>query len=206
MLDFIGLEIISKGGPLMIALFICSVLALAMIVERLIVLRRSRILRVDLLVEMEIAIKNKDYKSALSWCEKANTSMTRLAKVALINSHKPSDELKESLEAAGRKEVPILERYFTALYTISVITPLLGLLGTVMGMIHVFDTIVSEGGGDTSLLAGGISEALITTASGLTIAIPVLIFYNFFTRKVDNLLVDMEHHSLVLHELITSEK
>ncbi|MDH5559742.1 MAG: MotA/TolQ/ExbB proton channel family protein [Deltaproteobacteria bacterium] len=206
MSDLINLDVISRGGPVMIPLLICSVLAMAMIIERLFFLRGSKILSVDVLREIEVAIKSGDLKTALEWTEETKTPMTRIARIALINSDKPREDLKASLEEAGRQEVPVLERYFNAIYTIAVITPLLGLLGTVLGMIHVFDTVVQEGGGNTSLLAGGISEALITTASGMTIAIPTLVFYNYISKKAEHLLVDMEHHSLILHELLTSRE
>lgn len=197
-------ELLEKGGPLMIALLACSVIALATIVERLISLRYSRVIKMDILREIEIAIRKKDLEAALEWAEKGKAPMTRIAKVALINADKSKDDLKTSIEEAGRMAIPPLERYLTILQTITVISPLLGLLGTVTGMIKVFQTIVTEGTGNASILAGGISEALLTTATGLSIAIPALIFYNFLNKKVDNLVIEMEHQSIVLHELLTN--
>lgn len=199
-----GFELISRGGPLMIALLICSVLAVAIIIERLFTLRRSRILRIEVLMEMEIAIKKGDITGALEWVKGTPSCMTRIAEVALINSDKPRDDLKSSIEEAGRMEVPRLERYMTILQTITVISPLLGLLGTVTGMISVFETIVSEGTGNANILAGGISQALLTTAAGLSIAIPTLVFYNYFNKRIEHLIVEMEHLSVTLFELLNS--
>lgn len=199
-----GLELISRGGPLMIALLICSVLAFAIIIERIVALRRSRVLRIDILMEVEIALKKKDLVAAMELAKSSPSCMTRIAEVAIINSDKSREDLKSSIEEAGRMEVPRLEKFMTILQTITVISPLLGLLGTVTGMINVFQTIVSKGTGNANVLAGGISEALLTTAAGLSIAIPTLIFYNFFNKRIEHLIVEMEHLSVTLFELLTS--
>ncbi len=199
-----GFALLSKGDPLMVALLICSILSLAIIIERFIFLRRSGILKINVLREIEIAIKKGDLSTALEWARGTNAPMLRIAEVAIINGDKPKEDLKEYLEEAGRMEVPVLERFLTILHTIAVISPLLGLLGTVLGMIKVFETIVIKGTGDATVLAGGISEALLTTASGLSIAIPTLIFFNLFAKKVDNLVVEMEHYSITLTELLNS--
>jgi len=198
-----GIELLSRGGPLMVALLICSVLSLAIIIERLFSLRKSRLMRVDILMEVELAIKKKDLAAALEWADKGTSPMTKIAKVALINADKPKEDLKASIEEAGRIEVPQMERFMTILQTIAVISPLLGLLGTVTGMINVFQTIVTEGTGNANILAGGISEALLTTAAGLSIAIPTLIFYNYFNKKIEHLIIEMEHLSVTLFELLT---
>ena len=145
-----GIELLSRGGPLMIALLICSVLSLAIIIERLFSLRQSRIIRVDILMEIEIAIKKRDLPTALELARNEASPMAKIAKVALINSDKPKEDLKTSIEEAGRMEIPKLEKFMTILQTITVISPLLGLLGTVTGMINVFQTIVSEGTGNAA--------------------------------------------------------
>ncbi|MFH2132465.1 MAG: MotA/TolQ/ExbB proton channel family protein [bacterium] len=200
-----GIELISRGGPLMIPLLICSVLSLTIIIERLFSLRHARVMQINILMEIEIAIKKKDLKTALECAQKVSSPMTKIAEIALINSDKPKVDLKASIEEAGRMEVPHLEKFMTILQTITVITPLLGLLGTVMGMIKVFETIVTEGTGNAAVLAGGISEALLTTAAGLSIAIPTLIFYNFFNKKIEHLIVRMENLSVTLYELLTND-
>lgn len=199
------IDLIIKGGPVMVVLLICSLLSLAIILERLVNLKSSKVILIDQLMEIEMAIKNNDIPGALDRSQKNQSPMMKIAEVALINSDKPKDELKTSLEEIGRLEVPILEKYLSILHTIAVISPLLGLLGTVTGMIKVFETIVEEGAGQAELLAGGISEALITTATGLTIAIPTLIFYNIFAKKVDNMILEMERHSLTLYELLIGD-
>lgn len=206
MTSLLNFELIARGGPLMVALILCSVLSLAMIIERLFALQRSKIFRMDILREIEVAIKKKDVNTALEWSKQETSPMMRVAQVALINSEKPKEDLKACIEEAGRMEVPCLERFLTSLQTIAVISPLLGLLGTVTGMISVFDTIVTKGTGNTALLASGISEALITTASGLSVAIPTLVFYNFLAKKVDHILVEMEQHSLIIYELLISDR
>ena len=197
-------QLISKGGPLMIALVICSVLSLAIIIERLIFLRRGKIIRIDILQEIEVAIKKQDFSEALKWTDKVKTPMLKIAKVALINADKSKEDLNNYIEEAGRMQAQSLERFLTILHTVAVISPLLGLLGTVTGMIKVFDTIVTHGTGNASVLAGGISEALITTASGLSIAIPTLVFFNYFSRKVEKITTEMEHHSVTMVELLSS--
>jgi biopolymer transport protein ExbB len=197
-------DLIVKGGPLMVALLVCSVLSLAIILERLYFLRRGRIIKIESLREIEVAIKKGDLKSALEWTDKTKSPMLKIAKVGLINADKPKEDLKNYIEEAGRMQIPIVERFLTILHTIAVVSPLLGLLGTVTGMIKVFDTIVTHGTGNASVLAGGISEALITTASGLSIAIPALICFNLFSKKAENIITEMEHHSVTLVELITN--
>jgi biopolymer transport protein ExbB len=203
--DFFAFALLSRGGPLMIALLICSVLALTIIIERLISLRHSRIMRLDILLEIEVAIKKQDFAGALEWARKVRSPMTRIAEIALINADKSKEDLRISIEEAGRMAIPPMERFLIGLQTIAVISPLLGLLGTVTGMIKVFETIVTEGTGNASILAGGISEALLTTAAGLSIAIPALIFNNFLNKKLENLVVEMEHHAITLHELLTQD-
>ena len=195
-------DLVAKGGPLMIALLLCSILSLAIILERLLLLRRGRIIRIEILREIEIAIKKKDIQSALGWVEKAASPMLKIARVALINADKSKEDLKNYVEEAGRMQVSTVERFLTTLQTIAAISPLLGLLGTVTGMIDVFDTIVVHGTGNATVLAGGISEALITTATGLSIAIPTLVFYNYFSKKAETIITEMEHHSVVLVELM----
>jgi biopolymer transport protein ExbB len=204
--DLFSFELLSRGGPLMIALLICSILGVTIIIERLISLRHSRIMRLDILLEIEVAIKKRDFAGAIEWARKVRSPMTRIAEIALINADKPKEDLRVSIEEAGRMAIPSMERFLIVLQTIAVISPLLGLLGTVTGMIKVFETIVTEGTGNASILAGGISEALLTTAAGLSIAIPALIFNNLLNKRLENLVVEMEHHSITLHELLTQHQ
>ncbi|MCH9674001.1 MAG: MotA/TolQ/ExbB proton channel family protein [Gammaproteobacteria bacterium] len=122
--------------------------------------------------------------------------MTRILLAAIVNSDKAENDIKEILEEAGRQEVPGIRSHLTTLGTIASVSPLLGLLGTVIGMISVFTTLSEEAGVDPTRLAGGISEALVTTAVGMVVAMPALACYNYFASKVQNLIIEMERISL----------
>jgi biopolymer transport protein ExbB len=190
------IEWIIKGGPVMAPLLLCSVISLTIIVERGLSLRRNRILRYDILQRIEELLRDRKIPEASTLCKRYPSSMTRILLAAILNHDKNRQEIKEIIEDAGRQEVPVLERYLTILGTIASIAVLLGLLGTVTGMIRTFNAIAALGYGHPEALAGGISEALVATATGLTIAIPTLVLYNFFTSKVDSLVVEMEKNSL----------
>ena len=139
--------------------------------------------------------------------ELANSSpLGKVLAAGLVNRHHPREIMKESIEDTGRQVVVELERYLNTLGTIASITPLLGLLGTVIGMIKVFAAITAHGVGNPSVLAGGISEALITTATGLSVAIPSLIFYRFFRGKVDELVLKMEEEALKVVDVMHGER
>jgi biopolymer transport protein ExbB len=190
------IEWIIKGGPVMAPLLLCSVISLAIIVERGLSLRRNRILRYDILQRIEELLRDRKIPEASTLCKRYPSSMTRILLAAILNHDKSRQEIKEIIEDAGRQEVPVLERYLTILGTIASIAVLLGLLGTVTGMIRTFNAIAALGYGHPEALASGISEALVATATGLAIAIPTLVLYNFFTSKVDSLVVEMEKNSL----------
>ncbi len=190
------IEWLIKGGPVMAPLLLCSVISLSIIVERSLSLRRNRILRYDILQRIEELLRDRKIPEASTLCKRYPSSMTRILLAAILNHDKSRQEIKEIIEDAGRQEVPVLERYLTILGTIASIAVLLGLLGTVTGMIRTFNAIAALGYGHPEALAGGISEALVATATGLTIAIPTLVLYNFFTSKVDSLVIEMEKNSL----------
>ena len=132
--------------------------------------------------------------------------MGRVLAAGLINRQHSRDIIKEAIEDAGRHTVPDLERYLNPLGTIAAIAPFLGLLGTVLGMIKMFAGIGSHGLGDPSIVAAGISQALIATASGLAVAIPSLMFYRYFRGHVDGLLVDMEQEAIKLIEILHGQR
>jgi biopolymer transport protein ExbB len=190
------LEFVIKGGPVMVPLLLCSVISLSIIVERCLSLRRSRILRYDVLQRIEDLLRDRKIPEASTLCKRYPSSMTRVLLAAILNHDKSRQEIKEIIEDAGRQEVPVLERYLTILGTIASISVLLGLLGTVSGMIRTFNAIAALGYGHPEALAAGISEALVATATGLAIAIPTLVMYNYFTSKVDSLVIEMEKNSL----------
>jgi|Tabmets5t2r1_1033131.scaffolds.fasta_scaffold02434_2 biopolymer transport protein ExbB len=189
-------EFVIKGGLVMVPLLLCSVISLSIIVERGLSLRRNRILKYDVLQRIEELLRDRKIPEASTLCKRYPSSMTRILLAAILNHDKSRQEIKEIIEDAGRQEVPVLERYLTILGTIASISVLLGLLGTVMGMIRTFNAIAALGYGHPEALAGGISEALVATATGLAIAIPTLVMYNFFTSKVDSLVIEMEKNAL----------
>jgi biopolymer transport protein ExbB len=199
------IELIIKGGPVMGPILLCSVISLAIIVERCLSLRRHRILRYDILQRIEELLRDRKIPEATTLCKRYPSSMTRILLAAILNHDKTRQEIKEIIEDAGRHEVPVLERYLMILGTIASISTLLGLLGTIIGMIKTFNVIATLGYGHPEALAGGISEALIATASGLGVAIPTLVLYNFFTSKVDSLVVEMEKNSLRMLNILKRE-
>jgi biopolymer transport protein ExbB len=190
------IDLIVKGGPVMAPILLCSVISLAIIVERCLSLRRHRILKYDILQRIEELLRDRKIPEATTLCKRYPSSMTRILLAAILNHDKTRPEIKEIIEDAGRHEVPVLERYLAVLGTIASISTLLGLLGTITGMIKTFNVIAALGYGHPEALAGGISEALITTAAGLSVAIPTLVLHNYFASKVDTLVVEMEKTSL----------
>jgi biopolymer transport protein ExbB len=190
------IEWVIKGGPIMAPILLCSVISLGIIVERCLSLRRNRILKYEVLQRIEELLRDRKIPEATTLCKRYPSSMTRILLAAILNHDKSRQEIKEIIEDAGRHEVPVLERYLTVLGTIASISTLLGLLGTITGMIKTFNVIAALGYGHPEALAGGISEALITTAAGLGVAIPTVVLYNFFTSKVDALVIEMEKNSL----------
>ncbi len=184
-----------RGGIVMIPLLLCSVTALTLIIERSIVLRRKKILVPEIINVIETIQKPEDVHLALSICNKTNGAFANIVQVALENRGLPRAEIKELITDQGRQEVRSLQRGLTVIETIAGIAPLLGLLGTVTGMIKVFNVITQQGLGQTQTLSAGISEALITTVVGLTIGIPSLVVYNYFADKADNLILDIEKYT-----------
>jgi len=196
-------EIIQKGGVVMYPILLCSILSVAIFLERLWTLRESKIIPKNFIKEIEDFIRMKKYNEALTLCSSSNSSIARIIYAGLKRVGRSRDEIKEAIVEQGKQEAMELERYLTTLGTISGISPLLGLLGTVTGMIKTFNVLaLSKQLGDPSLLSEGISEALITTAAGLIVAIPSFIFYKYFTSKVDKLVVKMEGISMRFVELL----
>ncbi len=196
------LEVLLSGGWLMVPIVICSVLSLAISLERAISLRTNNVTPKDLMSSVWLWVKS-DQMTPERMQEIKSTSPLGAIIIAGLNSASLSRErTQESIQEAAAIVVHDLERNLTALGTIAAITPLLGLLGTVIGMIKVFTAIMLEGSGDTSVLAGGISEALITTAAGMCVAIPTLIFHRYFHRKIDSLVIEMEQEAVRLVDSI----
>jgi biopolymer transport protein ExbB len=200
------LELFKAGGWLMLPLFACSVIAIGIIAERFWSLQNKRIAPPELITQiwqwLQYDQVDKNRISALQ----QDSPLGQILAAGLINRDTTREITKEGIEDVGRHVTLSLERNLNTLGTIAAITPLLGLLGTVIGMIKVFAIITTEGVGNPETLAGGISEALITTATGLVVAIPSLIFYRFFRGKISHLVVDMEEQALKLIELLHGDR
>lgn len=189
------LQLLIKGGPLMVPLVFCSVLALAIIIEKFITLRLIEN-RSDRFIRKTRSIINgsegNKIEKVLALCEMTSSPLSRILKAGIDRKDRSREELKEAIGDAGSSEIPYLEKHLKILGTIVTVAPLIGLLGTVMGMIKAFNVIALQGTGEPGALAGGISEALITTAVGLSIAIPSLIFYNYFMHRTDKIVRQFE--------------
>lgn len=200
------LELFKAGGWLMLPLFACSVIAIGIIAERFWSLQNKRIAPPELITQiwqwLQYDQVDKNRINALQ----QDSPLGQVLAAGLINRDTTREITKEGIEDVGRHVTLSLERNLNTLGTIAAITPLLGLLGTVIGMIKVFAVITTEGVGNPETLAGGISEALITTATGLVVAIPSLIFYRFFRGKISRLVVDMEEQALKLIELLHGDR
>lgn len=188
----------------MIPILLCSVIAAAISVERFWTLRADQVAPRNLLAQVWTWIKNNEMDNKRLRELKNGSPLGQILAAGITSHRKGRDAMKESIEEVANHVVHELERYLNTLGTVAAITPLLGLLGTVIGMIKVFTAIRLEGTGNAAVLAGGISEALITTAAGLTVAIPSLFFYRFFQRKVDELVIYMEQEALKLVEVLNT--
>lgn len=195
------LEIVQSGGWLMVPILLCSIIAAAISVERLWTLQRSRITPKNLLSQVWGAMKNKEMDQQKLRELRTSSPLGQVLAAGIGNRQRGREVMKEAMEEVASQVSHDLERYLTSLGVIASISPLLGLLGTVVGMINVFNALMLEGAGNANLLAGGISQALITTAAGLSVAIPALMFHRFFLRRVDELMVIMEQEAVKLVEM-----
>lgn len=195
-------EIVVAGGWLMVPILLCSIIAVAIIIERFMALRRRNVLPAGVLSRVRQWAAQQELDNEHIEQLRRSSALGRVLAAALINRKRERDIIKEAVEDTGRHVAHELERFLNTLGTISGITPLLGLLGTVIGMIKVFTAIVSHGVGDPGQLAGGISEALITTAAGLTVAIPSYFFYRYFRGLVRAYVVQMEQQAIELLQAI----
>ena len=186
------IDILYSGGPVMIPLGLLSMVALAIILERLWVLRRSNYLKTADIATLTQLIAGREYESAVDYCRRNSGPFTELARTLIENRTAPYDELKEILEDTGRRQLLGLQRGLAALATITAGAPLLGLLGTVLGMIKIFQVVGAVGGSVTEQLAGGIAQALITTATGLIIAVPALFTHSFLEGRAVGILSEIE--------------
>lgn len=189
-------EMIAKGGIMMTPLAILFVWGMAIIVIKSMTLRKSRVINKHVIEKVEQILLDKKIPEASSFCKQNPSPMTNIILAGILSYQKSEPELKEILEEAGRQEIPGIRKLLTTLGSIASVAPLMGLFGTVLGMISVFSTLSAEANVNANMLAGGISEALITTAAGMLIAMPTLAFYNHFATLVNNLIIEMEKISL----------
>jgi biopolymer transport protein ExbB len=199
-------ELLKAGGILMVPILACSIIALAIILERFYTLRPSRIAPQQTINELWRWIKKKELNGRKLKALQGSSPLGRILAGGLMNAKHGREIMKESIEHEASQVIHELERFLNPLGTIATITPLLGLLGTVIGMIKVFAEIQLAGVGNAGNLAGGISEALITTASGLSVAIPALICHRYFIRRVDELVVGMEQEAIKLVEVVHGDR
>jgi len=199
-------ELLKAGGILMVPILACSIIALAIIFERFYTLRPSRVTPQHTINELWRWIKKKELNARKLKALQGSSPLGRILAGGLINAKHGREIMKESIEHEASQVIHELERFLNPLGTVATIAPLLGLLGTVIGMIKVFAEIQLAGVGNAGNLAGGISEALITTASGLSVAIPALICHRYFIRRVDELVVGMEQEAIKLVEVVHGDR
>jgi biopolymer transport protein ExbB len=199
-------ELLKAGGILMVPIVACSILALAIVLERFWTLRASRVAPPQSINELWRWIKKKELNGRKLKALQGSSPLGRILAGGLINAKHGREIMKESIEHEASQVIHDLERFLNPLGTSATITPLLGLLGTVIGMIKVFAEIQLAGVGNAGNLAGGISEALITTAAGLSVAIPALICHRYFIRRVDELVVNMEQEAIKLVEVVHGDR
>ena len=193
-------EIIHSGGWLMWPILSCSVIAMAIILERAWVLRRKRVAPPSLVPQVLEWIRTRPIDNTHLNILRRHSPLGQILAAGLAHRHESREMMKEGIEETGRHVVADLERFLNTLGTIAEISPLLGLLGTTFGMIKTFNVISAHGVGNPTLMAGGIAVALITTAAGLAVAIPALLFHRYFRGKVDDLVITMEQETLRLVE------
>lgn len=199
-------EILKTGGFLIWPILLASLLAVAIILDRFWALRSGVVAPGDLVDELQQLHREGRLNHHVVSQVRDSSPLGEVLAAGLQNMRHSREVMKEAIEESGRSVVLRLERFLNTLGTIAAITPLLGLLGTVFGMIQVFSAITSAGVGDPNALAGGISKALITTAAGLSVGIPALMFHRYFIGKVNELVIRMEQEAMRLVEIIHGER
>jgi biopolymer transport protein ExbB len=189
------LEFFQHGGIMMYPLALTSLIAVALIIERFISLRKKKILIPEIISVVDNFSSFKDIDLARNICQKYQGPLPNIIRTVLDHHDMERPEIREVLEDQGRQEIRTLQRNLVALEAVAAVSPLMGLLGTVLGMVQVFAVIKEQGVGQTAALSGGISQALITTVTGLFIAIPTLLFYYYFSQKADNFILDIEKYT-----------
>lgn len=190
-----------QGGPMMWLLLICAVLGLTFIIERMWVLMRSKIRTDEFLTKVRAALlKKRSVKQAIAVCEEYRGPIAAIMKAGLLKYGSSEEEIEKNIEIAATHELARLERGLAVLASVANVAPLIGFLGTVTGMIEAFDSLAKVSQPDPRVVASGISQALITTASGLLVAVPTLVFYNWFSAMISRFVLEMETASNLLLE------
>ncbi len=186
----------------MVPILLCSILSLAIFLERLWVLRKKRVIPSEFIVQVEHLLRAEKISYAIELCKQSDCPISRILLNGIKNFGRRREDIKVIIEEVGKREAAYLDKYVENLSTIASVSTLLGLLGTIAGMIKVFGVISVQKVANPTMLAGGISEALYTTCAGLSVAIPTLIFYRYLTGKSDTLILEMEEYCLRMVELI----
>jgi biopolymer transport protein ExbB len=198
------MQYMRDGGPIMWPLLALSVVALAFIIERFFALRRARINVNEFLAKIRKAlVVNHSVREAIKICEQYRGPVASIMKAGLLKYGQPKEDIEKTIENAALYEMGRLERGLVVLATVANVAPLLGFLGTVTGMINSFEALMEQGLSNPGLVAGGIAQALITTAAGLTVAIPVQIAYNYFMSRINRFVRDIETATNMLLETFT---
>lgn len=202
------LDIIQKGGPVMIPILLCSVVALAVAMERVYHYYKAHSDTKKLMTSVLDCIRRNKVKDAVGLCEQTHASLAQILKAGILKYDRTRQEIREAMEDAALHQIPRLEQNLGILGTISHIAPLLGLLGTVTGLVQSFQVIEEKSTVASPInpadLAGGIWEALLTTVAGLTVAIPTIVFYNYFVNRVDRVVNEMEKKAAELLDALTA--
>jgi len=202
--------IIVKGGPIMGLIILCSVLGLGVFIERMWHLYRARIDTDAFVDEIAALIKRNRIMEAIDKCNTTPGPIAKILKTGLLKHDRTREEIRENIQDAGVFEVPRLEKNMNILATVAHVSPLLGLLGTVVGMVKAFQAIESQAANMAPItmgdLAGGIWEALITTVAGLAVAIPAYVAYNYLVNKVDDIVLDMERSATELVNVLSTKR
>ncbi|MFH1479320.1 MAG: MotA/TolQ/ExbB proton channel family protein [Candidatus Omnitrophota bacterium] len=198
---------ILKGGPVMYPIIFCSILAFAIAIERFYYLYKAKINTVEFMNNLEITIKRNRIVEAIKICDKTSGPIARIIKAGVLKHDRSRQEIREAIEDAGHQEVPRLEKHLSLMATIAHVSPLLGLLGTVTGMVRTFQIIQEKSASFNPVspgdLAGGIWEALLTTVAGLIVAIPTVVVYNYLVNKVEEFVLDMERSATDVINILT---
>ena len=198
-------EFLAKGGFFMVPILLCSVAALAIFMERLVSLRRRRVVPADLVRRVEALVADRDLAGAAELLGRSPAAVARVLAVGVRVAGRRRDVMKEHLEEAGRQEAAGLERFVDTLGTIAGVSTLLGLLGTISGMIEIFSVISTQSVVDPGTLAGGISEALVTTLAGLSVAIPTVVMHRYLLNKANALTLEMERLCTRFMDLLSED-